>query len=132
MVFPNGEQRTGKKRHAIAQNIPGNISKQEKMANPLNTAISHETPVHPFYFALELGSALVWEYLCAEDISNLLRESFNGLSEKFVHPVSYVLDHTVGKDVGTMFTKRELQKLVEIQVTQKSCTQKKGILYAVQ
>ncbi|POM67403.1 Metal transporter, partial [Phytophthora palmivora] len=34
-------------------------------------------------------------------------------------PVSYVLDHTVGKDVGTMFTKRELQKLVEIHVTQK-------------
>jgi metal transporter CNNM len=37
----------------------------------------------------------------------------------FAKPVSYVLDRTVGEDVGTMFTKRELEKLVEIHVRQK-------------
>ncbi|CAH0513973.1 unnamed protein product [Peronospora belbahrii] len=37
----------------------------------------------------------------------------------FAKPVSYALDRTVGEDVGTVFTKRELQQLVDIHVRQK-------------
>ncbi|RLN51444.1 hypothetical protein BBJ28_00011649 [Nothophytophthora sp. Chile5] len=36
----------------------------------------------------------------------------------FAKPVSFVLDRTVGEDMGTIFSKRELQKLLEIHVTQ--------------
>ncbi|KAL3673836.1 hypothetical protein V7S43_001524 [Phytophthora oleae] len=43
-------------------------------------------------------------------------------------PVSYVLDRTVGEDVGTVFTKRELQKLVEIHVTQKIVHPEEGYI----
>ncbi|CAH0493917.1 unnamed protein product [Peronospora farinosa] len=37
----------------------------------------------------------------------------------FAKPVSYALDCTVGENVDTMFTKRELQKLVDIHVRRK-------------
>ncbi|OWZ21741.1 Metal transporter [Phytophthora megakarya] len=43
-------------------------------------------------------------------------------------PVSFVLDRTVGEDVGTMFTKRELQKLVEIHVRQKIMHPEEGYI----
>ncbi|KAG7384238.1 Metal transporter cnnm2 [Phytophthora pseudosyringae] len=46
----------------------------------------------------------------------------------FAKPVSYVLDRTVGEDVGTMFTKRELQKLVEIHVRQKIVHPEEGYI----
>lgn len=46
----------------------------------------------------------------------------------FTKPVSYVLDRTVGEDVGTMFTKRELQKLVDIHVTQKIMHPEEGFI----
>ncbi|KAL4096216.1 hypothetical protein PRIC1_009578 [Phytophthora ramorum] len=46
----------------------------------------------------------------------------------FAKPVSYVLDRTVGEDVGTMFTKRELQKLVEIHVRQKVVHPEEGYI----
>ncbi|CEG48550.1 hypothetical protein PPTG_14520 [Plasmopara halstedii] len=46
----------------------------------------------------------------------------------FAKPVSYVLDRTVGEDVGTVFTKRELQKLVEIHVNQKIMHPEEGFI----
>ncbi|KUF97778.1 Ubiquitin-conjugating enzyme E2 2 [Phytophthora nicotianae] len=46
----------------------------------------------------------------------------------FAKPVSYVLDRTVGEDVGTVFTKRELQKLVEIHVRQKIMHPEEGYI----
>ncbi|KAG1703309.1 hypothetical protein DVH05_008218 [Phytophthora capsici] len=46
----------------------------------------------------------------------------------FTKPVSYVLDRTVGEDVGTVFTKRELQKLVEIHVRQKIMHPEEGYI----
>ncbi|ETP37956.1 hypothetical protein F442_14305 [Phytophthora nicotianae P10297] len=46
----------------------------------------------------------------------------------FAKPVSCVLDRTVGEDVGTVFTKRELQKLVEIHVRQKIMHPEEGYI----
>ncbi|KAG7399882.1 hypothetical protein PHYBOEH_007743 [Phytophthora boehmeriae] len=58
--------------------------------------------------ALAIGSALM-------PVVHLMRVSLY----VFAKPVSAVLDRTVGEDVGTLFTKRELQKLLEIHVRQK-------------
>lgn len=57
--------------------------------------------------ALTIGSALV-------PVVHVLRV----LLYLFAKPVSIVLDRTVGEDVGTVFSKRELQKLLEIHVRQ--------------
>ncbi|RLN44439.1 hypothetical protein BBO99_00000879 [Phytophthora kernoviae] len=58
--------------------------------------------------ALVIGSALM-------PVVHVLRVSLY----VFAKPVSFVLDRTVGEEVGTIFTKRELQKLLEIHVRQK-------------
>ncbi|CAI5715632.1 unnamed protein product [Hyaloperonospora brassicae] len=43
-------------------------------------------------------------------------------------PVSYTLDRVVGEDVGTMLTKRELEKLVEIHVRQQIVHPEEGCI----
>lgn len=67
--------------------------------------------------ALSIGSALV-------PVVRVLRL----LLYIFAKPVSFVLDKTVGEDVGTIFTKRELQKLVEIHVRQKIMHPEEGYI----
>ncbi|KAG6610251.1 Kelch-type beta propeller [Phytophthora cinnamomi] len=67
--------------------------------------------------ALSIGSALV-------PVVKVLRLGLY----IFAKPVSFVLDKTVGEDVGTMFTKRELQKLMEIHVRQKIMHPEEGYI----
>ncbi|KAE9298969.1 hypothetical protein PF008_g23366 [Phytophthora fragariae] len=61
--------------------------KKQKIVVP-EIAVPNNSPADRLYSVLELGSALVWEYLCTDDVRALLQTCSGAFSQKFLDIVS--------------------------------------------